>query len=70
MNKKKPHFTWDFNCWYIFNMLQQSRTSLKKEVKKESVKKILINHGSLKLVLMYELYLKITFLHNYFSICV
>lgn len=70
MNKKKPHFTWDFNCWYIFNMLQQSRTSLKKEVKKESVKKILINHGSLKLALMYELYLKITFLHNFFSNCV
>jgi len=68
MDKKKPHFTWDFNCCYFFNMSQQSRASFKKEVKKESVVEILINHGLLKLALMYELYLKISFQLDFFSI--
>jgi len=49
-------------------MSQQSRASFKKEVKKESVVEILINHGLLKLALMYELYLKISFQLDFFSI--
>jgi hypothetical protein len=44
-NKKVPFLT-GLHFVYIFNILQQSRTSLKKEVKIETIVEILLSHNT------------------------
>jgi hypothetical protein len=43
-SKKKSRFSRDFSTYIVYNILQQSRTSLKKEVKIEPVPEIIACH--------------------------